>query len=465
MKVAFRVQDALRWTRGTLLQGDRAALVRGVSIDSRSVERGELFVAIVGAKHDAHEFIPDAVARGAAGLVVERGRALPETAGLPTIAVADTTRALGELAAGHRSAFAGPVVAITGSNGKTTTKEMCASILSVTAPCHRTPGNLNNQFGLPLTLLGRDEAARSIVVELGMNHRGEIAQLVEIAKPTIGVITNIGTAHIEFLGSREEIAREKGDLIAGLPSSGAAVLNADDPLALAQRSRTRARVIRFGVGPDAEVRAARVERVDGRGQRIELVTPYGSGVALVPGLGATTAINALAATAAALAAGASLADVIKGLADHTGAKGRFERRDLRGGGVLIDDSYNANPQSMEAALRALAELKGAHRAVAILGDMGELGATSEAAHRELGRLVRALGIDVLIALGERARAIAASALDAGMPHDRVSVASDPVDAGRRAVEFLQEQDTVLVKGSRSMRMERVVEAIVGQKGN
>jgi len=464
MTVAFRIEDALRWIGGALVAGDATAILSGVSIDSRSVGRGELFFAIVGPSHDGHDFLQSALDRGAAALVVERGRALPDALKIPVIAVEDTTRALGALAAGHRSEFRGPVVAITGSNGKTTTKEMCAAILSVTAPCHRTPGNLNNQFGLPLTLLGRGEADRALVVEIGMNHRGEIAQLTEIAKPTVGVITNVGAAHIEFLGSRDEIAREKGDLIANLPAEGAAVLNADDPRVLAQRSRTRARVISFGTAIDADVRGGDIEWIDDLGYRFELETPVGSGTVEVQGLGPTTISNALAAAAAASAAGAAVTDIIKGLANHQGIKGRLERRELSGGTTLIDDTYNANPQSMEAALRLLAEIKGDHRAVAILGDMGELGATSEAAHRALGELAAALGIDFLIALGARAQTVATGAVDSGMDPARVVVASDHADASRRACGFLRERDTVLVKGSRSMRMERVVEAIASEKG-
>jgi UDP-N-acetylmuramoyl-tripeptide--D-alanyl-D-alanine ligase len=464
MTVAFCVGDAVRWTEGTLVGGDEATVLSGVSIDSRTIERGDLFHAIAGPSHDGHDYLENALDRGAAALIVQRGRALPDTLAVPVIAVEDTTRALGALAAGHRSEFHGPVVAITGSNGKTTTKEMCAAILAVSAPCHRTPGNLNNQYGLPLTLLGRSEADRALVVELGMNHPGEIAQLVEIAKPTVGVITNVGTAHIEFLGSREEIAREKGDLVALLPADGTAVLNADDPIVLAQRNRTSARVISFGTAIDADVRGGDIEWIDDRGYRLELETPEGTGTIEVQGLGPTTVINALAAAAAALAAGASVPDITKGLANYQGIKGRLERRELSGGIALVDDTYNANPQSMEAALRLLAELKGAHRAVAIVGDMGELGNTAEAAHREVGRLAASLGIDILIALGARAQTITTGALDSGMDPTHVFVASDHADASKRACGFLRERDTVLVKGSRSMRMERVVEAIASEKG-
>ena len=463
MTVAFSIGDALRWTKGTLLDGDEETILSGISIDSRTIGRGELFHVIAGPSHDGHDFLEKALDRGAAALIVERGRALPDALAVPVIAVEDTTRALGALAAGHRSEFHGPVVAITGSNGKTTTKEMCAAILSVSAPCHRTPGNLNNQYGLPLTLLGRSETDRALVVELGMNQRGEIAQLVEIAKPTVGVITNVGTAHIEFLKSREAIAREKGDLIAALPAEGTAVLNADDPFVIAQRDRTSARVISFGTSIDADVRGGDIEWIDERGYRLELETPGGSGTVEVQGLGPTTVINALAAAAAALAAGASVADITKGLANHKGITGRLERRELSGGITLVDDTYNANPQSMEAALRLLAEIKGAHRAAAILGDMGELGITAEAAHREVGRLAASLGIDLLIALGARAQTVASGAVDSGMNPAHVIIASNHGDASERACEFLREHDTALVKGSRSMRMERIVEAIVSEK--
>jgi UDP-N-acetylmuramoyl-tripeptide--D-alanyl-D-alanine ligase len=280
----------------------------------------------------------------------------------------------------------------------------------------------------------------------------------------VGVITNVGTAHIEFLGSREEIAREKGDLIAQLPAEGTAVLNADDPLVLEQRKRTSARVISFGTSIGADVRGGDIEWIDDRGYRLELETPAGTGTIEVQGLGPTTVINALAAAAAALAAGASVADITKGLANYQGIKGRLERRELSGGIALVDDTYNANPQSMEAALRLLAELKGAHRAVAILGDMGELGKTAEPAHREVGHLAASLGIDFLIALGVRAQTVVAGAVGSGMDPAHVVVANDHADASARTCGFLRERDTVLVKGSRSMRMERVVEAIASEKG-
>jgi UDP-N-acetylmuramoyl-tripeptide--D-alanyl-D-alanine ligase len=464
MSVPFSARRAADWTRGILLRGNPDARFAGASIDSRAVDPGQLFVAIVGPNHDAHRFLSQAATAGASGLLVERGRELPEDLApdLPAIAVDDTTRALGALAQGHRSEFGGPVVAITGSNGKTTTKEMCAAILKVAAPCLKNAGNLNNQFGLPLTLLRRAESDRSVVVELGTNHRGEIAGLVEIARPTVGVITNVGTAHIEYLGSREAIATEKGDLVAGLPPDATALLNADDPLVASQAVRTSARVLLFGSGRDADVRAENPKRVGGGGWTFDLVAPTGRAPVGVAGLGETAWKNALAAAAAALAAGASLDQVATGLERYEPVLGRLARVDLPGGAALIDDTYNANPQSMAIALRLLAELAERGRSFAVIGDMGELGDTAEAAHRDTGRLAADLGIDFLFALGERAGDVAAGAEEGGMSRERVLIGRDHRDIADRVNEMLASGDCVLVKGSRAMKMERVVELIATQ---
>jgi UDP-N-acetylmuramoyl-tripeptide--D-alanyl-D-alanine ligase len=442
------------------------ALVRGASIDTRSVAPGELFVAIVGPSHDAHGFLDRAVEGGAAALVIERGRDVPESArGIPVVAVEETTRALGEIAAGHRAGFDGPVVAITGSSGKTTTKEMCAAILSVAATCGKTAGNLNNNYGLPLTLLRRSEHDRSLVVEIGMNHRGEIKPLAAIARPTVGVITNVGTAHIEFLGSQDEIALEKGDLVASLADDGVAVLNADDPRVAAQAERTPAQVRLFGLGADADVRAESIQATDGRGYRFTLVAPEGRTAVEVEGLGEVTVANALAASAAALAAGASLDHVATGLARYAPVGGRLRVIELPGDVVVIDDTYNANPQSMTVALRSLAELRslaaanGAARAVAVLGAMGELGEKAEDAHREVGRLAGELGLDVLFAIGDHAAALTDGAVEGGLEASCAHVAADHEEALSHLRVLLRGGDRVLVKGSRAMRMERVVEGL------
>jgi UDP-N-acetylmuramoyl-tripeptide--D-alanyl-D-alanine ligase len=461
VSVPFSARDAADWTGGELLRGSSDAVLSGACIDTRRVSSGDLFIAIVGPTHDAHRFLEDALKGGAAGLMIEKGRALPESAPEETtvIAVDETTAALGELAAGHRSEFSGHLIAITGSNGKTTTKEMCASILEAAGPCLKNEGNLNNQFGLPLTLLRREASHGRVVVEIGMNHRGEIAPLAAIAKPTVGVITNVGTAHIEHLGSREEIALEKGDLIAGLPAGATAVVNGDDALASAQAERTDARVVRFGMGPDADVRAEDVQVREGRGFAFDLCAPEGRAAVQVDGVGDPTVANALAAAAAALAADATLAQVAEGLAAYRTVGGRMQRIDAPGGVVVLNDTYNANPQSMEAALRTLVRVHGTGRALFVAGSMGELGDQAEPAHAELGRHVAASGIDFLFALGEYAPTIAAAATAAGMDRDRVQVGADHADLTARIVEVLEPGDWVLVKGSRAMQMERVVEAL------
>jgi UDP-N-acetylmuramoyl-tripeptide--D-alanyl-D-alanine ligase len=456
----FRAAEAATWTGGALVAGAPDTAFESVSIDTRTLGPGMLFVAIRGPRHDAHGFLDQALAAGAAGLVVERGRApAPAPAGRAVIEVEDTTRALGALAAGHRASFEGALVAITGSNGKTTCKEMCAAILGSLAPCLATTGNLNNEYGLPLTLLERDARHRSVVVELGMNHRGEIARLAEIARPTIGVITNVGTAHIEYLGSRDEIAREKGDLVAALPPEGVAVLNADDARCLGQASRTRARVLRFGLGPEADVRGERITSLGERGYAFDLVHGDDRQAVHVAGLGEATVPNALAAAAAALASGCSVVDAAQGLAVYQPVGGRMEPLMLPRNIIVINDTYNANPQSMEVALRGLARLRGESRGVAVLGDMGELGESAGEAHRAAGRLVAELGLDFLFTLGPRAEETARGALDAGMEPGRVHVGKDHNELGAALRGMLRGNDWVLVKGSRSMRMERVVDAL------
>jgi len=460
------IGDVVRWTGGALAAGDAARICRSVGIDSRRVEADQLFVAIRGPRHDAHVFHVDAAAAGAAGLLVARDADVPDAARArcAVVAVADTTAALGALAAGYRRTWDGPVVAITGSNGKTTTKEMCAAILAVRAPCLKTEGNLNNNFGLPLTLLRHDDTHRAAVVEIGMNHAGEIAPLAAIARPTVGVITNAGTAHIEHLGSQDAIAAEKGALFEALGEDGVAVANADDARVVAQLARTKARPLTFGRRANADVRAEREASLGARGSAFELIAPEGRAAVRVGGIGKVLVINALAAAAGAIAAGATLEQVATGLDRYRPPHGRLEPLALAGDGVLLNDTYNANPQSMEIALRSLAELKGARRGIAVIGDMGELGETAAAAHRATGRLAAELGLDFVFALGRFAGAILDGAREGGLARDRGVEGRDHGDVAARVAAVLRDGDWVLVKGSRSMQMERVVEALTGAPG-
>lgn len=470
MTVSLAIGDVVRWTGGALVTGPEVGSFTGVTIDSRRVEAGVLFLAVRGPNHDAHDFLVAAAAQGATGLVVEREAfarrsdrdRIPD--GVTVIAVEETTRALADLAAGHRRRFGGPLIAITGSNGKTTTKEMCAEILSVRAPCLKTEGNLNNQFGLPLTLLRLEDGHRAAVVEIGMNHAGEIAPLAAVAAPTIGIVTNVGTAHIEYLGSQDAIACEKGALFEALGPDAIAVANVDDARVVAQLARTRARRLGFGRSAAAEVRAEAETRLSDGGVAFDLVTPSGRARVHVHAVGTVLVINALAAAAGALAAGASLADVVSGLARYRAPAGRMQRISLPGGVVVLNDSYNANPQSMEVALRSLAELKGAGRGIAVLGDMGELGPLAPAAHGAVGRLVAELGIERLFALGDFAGDVVTGALAAGMPAQAVLASRDAADTAPAIRAALTAGDTVLVKGSRSMAMERIVHALAQPDG-
>lgn len=464
MSVPFSVDELLRWTGARRAGGSLGDIsFPGVSINTRTLAPGELFIAIRGEVHDAHRFVPGAIEGGAGGLLIEErwlaDNSMPMQATVPIIVVPDTTIALGALAAGYRTRFEGPVVAITGSNGKTTTKEMCHCILSVDAPCLKNEGNLNNEFGLPLTLLAREPQHRAAVVELGMNHRGEIARLAAIARPDVALITNVGTAHIEYLGSREEIAREKADLIAALGEDDIAVLNRDDEYVMSQADRAPGRVLTYGRTAGADVRAEDVRFEDSGVYVYQLKTPAGGIEIRIPGLAETTVINSLAAGAAALAAGSTLDTVAEGLSRHGQVPGRMACRQLGDGTRVIDDTYNANPQSMKSALESLARLKGGGRGFAVLGDMGELGDSADQAHRDAGRITAEQHIEFLFALGENAPLVAEGARSAGMNPERIHVGKTPEELAERIRETMGAGDWILVKGSRAMRMERVVEAL------
>jgi len=461
VKVPYSVSRMLEWTGGELVSGSAATAFTGTSINTRTLEPGDLFVAIRGERHDAHGFIAQAIEAGATGVLVARDwqadGATPEA--ISVVRVDDTTRALGALARGHRREFDGPVVAVTGSNGKTTTKEMCHGILSVAGPCLKNEGNLNNEFGLPLTLLSREDDQRAAIVEVGMNHRGEIARLGAIAEPNVAVITNIGTAHIEYLGSQDEIALEKGDLIEALRPDGIAVVNADDERARAQGARAPGRVVTFGREEKADVMAEEVRFVSDGAFAFRLVTPVGTAALRVRGLAETSVINALAAAAAAMATGAPIEQLAAGLERHDFVPGRMACRTLPSGVHLIDDSYNANPQSMRSALESLARLKEKGRSFAVLGDMGELGEAADSAHRDAGRLAAELDTDFLFALGERSALMVDAAVEAGMPADNAQLSRDHGQIARQLADLLRHDDWVLVKGSRAMQMERVIEAL------
>jgi len=427
-----------------------------VSTDTRTLQPGALFIALAGERFDGHRYVEAAAAAGAVAAVIERAsRAVVGAAAIPLLAVEASRAALATLARHWRTRFAFPLIGVVGSNGKTTTKEMIAAILRAewgAAEVFATTGNLNNEIGLPLSVLQLRPQHRAAVLELGMNHVGETAVLAGIAAPTIGLINNAQREHQEFMASVEAVAAEHAALIDALPAGGVAVLNADDGHYGFWRRRAGARqVASFGLAGGADV-TARFTSVPG-GTEMDIRLPHGAARAVLRIPGEHNVRNALAAAAAAAAAGASAKSIGEGLSAFQPAKGRLQLKSGIKGATVIDDSYNANPDSVRAAIDVLAGAPSP--AILVLGDMGEVGDQGPQFHREVGDYARARGIARLLALGEATRD-SVQAFGSGGEHFA------DVDALWRALEgLLSPHTTVLVKGSRFMRMERVVDALVG----
>lgn len=442
--------------------------VTSVQTDTRALTPGCLFVALRGERFDGHEFIGAAVDAGAAAVMVDEDFVAQLEAPLPVpaLVVEDTRLGLGALAAWWRQQFDIPVIGVTGSNGKTSVKEMCAAILGAQAAREgdapetavlATAGNFNNDIGMPLTLLRLTPAHKAAVIEMGMNHPGEIGYLTAVARPTVAVVNNALRAHLEGMGGLDAVAVEKGAIYEGLGNSGVAIINADDPFADYWRAINADReVVTFGLdAEDADVRVnGELERLS---VQIELNAPAGRAVFELPVPGLHNARNAAAAAAACLSAGVALEDVATGLSQYTGTKGRLQRKPGKGGAVVLDDSYNANPDSVRVAIDVLASTAG--RTILVLGDMGELGESSAQLHDEVGGYAKSHGIDHLLGLGS-ASATAVHNFGEGGTH------FPDVAPLITALEKLMDADTVvLVKGSRFMRMERVVDAIVADDNN
>ena len=438
-------------------QGPRSSY-GAVSTDTRQLPPGCLFVALVGERYDAHQFVADAVKNGAAGLVVQKGRVMSPPPGCAVFEVENTLTALGALGRFHRERFKIPVGAVTGSNGKTTTKELVAAILETRGPAHRTAGNLNNEVGVPLTLFGLEPRHVAAVIEMGMNHRGEIARLAQIARPNAGLITVVQAAHLEGLGSIDGVAEAKGELFHNLAEGGVAVVNADDPRIVKQAVSSKAKTLTFGRAEAAEVRLVAVEPNGKSGLSVTVRESGRDWPIALRLVGEHNAMNATGAFALALALGYRPEECVRGLEAAQGHARRLQLYDAPNGVTVVDDCYNANPASMTAALDALTQLSVEGRAVAILGDMLELGADETREHLELGR--RASDAAAVVAFfGPRSKGafeVAAKKLGASTAHFE--------DVGA-LVAWLSPQlksgDVVLVKGSRGMKLERAVDALVG----
>ncbi|HSI21569.1 MAG TPA: UDP-N-acetylmuramoyl-tripeptide--D-alanyl-D-alanine ligase [Methylophilaceae bacterium] len=448
----LRLSEAALATGGRVVGADAA--FDAVSTDSRAIQAGDLFVALRGERFDGHDFAADCLQRGAAAAMVDARWQAGETG--PLLVVEDTRLALGTLASYWRGKFTLPLAAITGSNGKTTVKEMLASILranSADDAVLATQGNLNNDIGLPITLFKLHDAHRYAVIEMGMNNPGEISYLTRLAKPTVALINNALPAHLEGLGSVEAVAHAKGEIFEGLADDGTAIINIDDPFApLWQQLAAPRKVLTFGLDHAADVSAD--YRLHSDSCELTLKTPQGEAAVRLPAPGVHNVRNALAAAAAAIAMDVSLSAIVSGLQQYDGVKGRLQRKAGIHGSTVIDDTYNANPASMRAAIDVLAACPG--KRVLVLGDMGELGDTAAEMHREIGVYAKHAQLDRLLLLGELSKEMAAG-FGAGAQHFE-----SPEALGAELNKQLTADTTVLVKGSRFMRMERVVALLLAE---
>lgn len=445
---------------GTLVQGDRHAVVEAVSTDTRALTPGSLFVPLIGDTFDGHTFIADALASGAAATLANADATIsahvPSTAAI--IRVDDTLTALQRLAAGQRSRLSGRIAAVTGSTGKTTTKDMLAAIAGTRGSVVATKGNFNNEIGLPLTLLDADQFTEVLVVEMGMRGRDEIRALARIARPDVGVITNVSPVHVELLGTVDNIAAAKRELIEELPGDGVAVLNGDDAHVRAMAANAPGSVVLFGKGEHNDVRATNVQGFGEHGFRFVLHYQGCAAPVNVPVLGTHNVMNALAAAAAAFALGFDIDNVVSGLAAVAAWRSamRTELHTTPDGVRIINDAYNAGPVSMAAALELLSEMTGERR-IAVVGDMLELGELSQDAHTEVGRDVARRDIDILVAVGKYAPTVVRAAVDAGMPGTHATACRDAGEAAALVGQMIKPGDVVLVKASRGVRLERVAE--------
>ncbi|MBI3811770.1 MAG: UDP-N-acetylmuramoyl-tripeptide--D-alanyl-D-alanine ligase [Nitrospirae bacterium] len=495
MESLFTTAEILSATGGRLMRGDPTQVVSGVSIDSRTIQAGELFIAIKGERFDGHRFIYEALERGACGVLVNvSSHRIPETAEEEAllrdkilIGVTDPLSALQEISRSHRQRWTLPVIAVTGSNGKTTTKEMAAGVLAQRYVTLKNAGNINNQIGLPLTLLRLTSGHQAAVLEMGISRSGELRRLCEIALPRVGLITHIGPAHLETLGNMDAVAAAKAELLEALsPSEGVAILNRDDPFYPYLRSRVSGRVVTFGLDADADIHIEDLHEKDSRVVMSLGCRPSVFGIALSPAsprrgsgrgaadvedsspsdrarvpihlqaVGRHNALNAAAAAAAGWCLGCDLDEVRRGLENFRPVAMRSEIISWEGR-TIINDAYNANPASVLAALETLNHFPSRGRRIAVLGEMLELGVEASEAHRRIGRAVASSGAGFLITMGPHAAETAEEARSSGMSRDHAVVCREPAEAAEVLRRITGSGDVILIKGSRGMRMERILD--------
>ena len=447
--------------KGRMVSGDPHVRFSGFNSDSRTIHRGELFWALEGDHFDGHDYVSRAIDQGASGIIVQEGHPTSfETSHTVVIAVDDTLRALGDLAAWWRRQHAAKIVAITGSSGKTTAKEMTAAILQMGGNTLKNPGNHNNLIGLPVTLLKLKKTHQRAVLELGMNRKGEIARLTEIANPHVGAILNVGMAHLEGLGNIDGVAKAKTEMIENSSSGAKMVLNGDDALLMKHAARFNRDVVTFGLAEGNNIRGMNIKNHGSDGMTFDLTFngntwPIHLGVS-----GVHNVKNGLAAAAIGFCLDESPEHIVKGLGTFSGVKGRFQNIPLENDILLIDDTYNANPSALKAALHSAAPLVHQEgRFIIGLGDMLELGATAVSAHREAGKNVANSGASWFFAMGTHAEEMKKGAIAAGMSANRIIIVETHDQLTQKIIGNVQPKDLIFLKGSRMMQFEKVSEGI------
>ena len=458
----FTAKRVAQATDGAMLAGDPDTVFHGITTDSRQVSEGNLFVALRGDKFDGHDFALMARKWGAIGILVHdetKIKSTEEYKGVTVISVADTLMALGDLAQDYRKSFTVPVIGLTGSSGKTTTKEMMAAIIGRVKNILATEGNLNNLVGLPQTIFRITRDHELAILEMGTNTRGEIKRLTQIAAPDIGLITNVGPAHLAGFGSVDIVREEKGDLFLNMNPAGTAIVNLDDEAVRTAAGRWTGKRITFGMSLDADVTAKDIEKNGARGVRFNLVIGDQVSKVEMKIVGIHHVYNALAAAAAARAAGMDCRMIAEGLAAFQPVSGRMQMIKLQNCAFVLDDSYNANPASVREALMTLKDLKNHHSGYVFLGDMLELGAAADEMHRKIGILMATIGVNAVFLQGDFSAVTATGAQEGGMPRQNIFFLSADEDGMPYLKKHLKKGDWVLVKGSRRMKMEKIVAQI------
>lgn len=449
--------EIIKPIKGALISGRAGSILRGISTDSREIAPGQLFLALKGERYDGHDFVENAIEKGASCIIMEKGSLLkrPANDDCAIITVDDSLKALGDLASWWRLQHDVMTAAITGSSGKTTTKEMAAEILNLSSVTLKNKGNFNNLVGLPLTLLRLKKEHKRAVLEMGMNRPGEIGRLTEIAAPDIGLITNVGRAHLEGLNDIKGVARAKTELIEKISPGRTVIVNGDDSLLMKEASRFKREIMTFGTGVGNDIRADNIENHGKGGTSFDLIYRGGPLRIKVRAPGLHNLFNGLAASAIALCMNSDFKDISKGLNRFTGIKGRFTLDHLPGDIILIDDTYNSNPSSLKAALDSIKGIAGERRIIVGLGEMMELGDETVSAHLEAGSMVAELNAYYFFAIGDHARDMLAGAREKGIPRERALGAETHKDMAQKIVDIIKDGDLIFLKGSRKAGLEIV----------